>query len=82
MISLIKAGWALLALLLTCRGLDLLIEGGLILFAPHRLWPTKAPDDLMARASGSIKPMSVAARLALGIWLLLLAAWLVWWGVL
>lgn len=83
-----QAGWAFLAFVLTQLGLEAVITGLWWLFAPHKLIDPKRvklgaeAKEIFAQVSGRVKPRIPAAWIAFGIWLLLVAAWLVWWGVL
>lgn len=82
-----RALWAVLAFVCTRVGLELVIEGVFWLVAPHRLInpykvKSEKPLDLTAKVFGRVGPAVPAARLAVGLWLLGVAGWLVAWGVL
>ena len=80
-----KALWAFIAFWCTSLGLEGLITGAMWLFAPHRLIRFKSGQlnekdarDLLSKATGRVNPVKPASYLAVGIWLLGIAVWLVW----
>lgn len=86
-----KALWALIAFFCTGLGLSRIIEGLLLLIAPHRLislgtqkGKTKEQliTDCLSKVTGRIPPIVIASKLATGVWILGIAIWLVLWGVL